>query len=74
MGVLLTEGVMWIGFNADHISEAASITARQPGLGKGSVFEGCAFAAKCRVAKGDRVFGRHFSTFTLASVKGGANG
>ena len=65
MAIFLPEGQQWIGFDENHISVAASIENRRPGLGKGSVFEGCAYAAKCEVNRGDKSFGRHVSTFKI---------
>jgi hypothetical protein len=67
--IFLPNGQQWIGFDENHISIAASIENRGPSLGKGCVFEGCAYVAKCVVQPGEKSFGRHVTSFKLIGAK-----
>ncbi len=65
MSMLLPIGVAWIGFDATGLSIAASIETRKPSTRKGSVMEGCARVAKCRLKDDNTIFGRDISDFEI---------
>lgn len=65
MSRYLPNGQVWLGFDDGLICVAVSIEKRMPDIRRKSAFEGCSAVVKCHVDRGDRVFGRHLSSFNL---------
>lgn len=57
MNLFLPANQVWIGFDENGRSVAASIERRKPTLRKDSVMTGCAEVLLCRLTQGQTVFG-----------------
>ena len=63
--MLLPENEVWVGFNANGVSMAASIEKRKPTTSKMSIMNGCALVLKCKFVREEKIFARHVSTFEV---------
>ncbi len=64
--LLLPPGVVWVGFDENGKSVAASIERKKPSGRRHCVMEGCAVVVKCKTPPDGKLFGRMRDEFEAA--------
>jgi len=65
-GLFLPPGVVWIGFDGNGRSIAASVECKKPSGRRDCVMNGCATVQKCKTPSDGILFGKHLADFEAA--------